>query len=87
MYFTQLTIIKLHNNNMFKHIKLLQGGSDRYHGLHIIVAKSCQCRTVSEVSGPVLYHEYSCLSGTRTGPDFCGIYPHLHYPSVDFLDE
>ena len=45
---------------MFKHIKLLLGGSDRYHGLHIgVVAKSCQCRPVSEVSDPVLNHEHS----------------------------
>ena len=36
--------------NMFKHIKLLQCGSDRYHGLHRrVVAKSCQCRTICEV--------------------------------------
>ena len=40
---------------MFKHIKLLQSGSDRYHGLHKRVkTESCQCRTVGEVTGPVL---------------------------------
>ena len=73
---------------MFKHIKLLQGGSDRNHGLHRRVeAKSCQCKTVGEVSGPVLNHEHSCLSGTRTGPDSCGIDWQLHYLSVNFLDE
>ena len=55
IYYTQPTIIKAHRNNMLKHIKLLQSGSDRYHGLHKRVkAKSCQCRTVGEVSGPVL---------------------------------
>ena len=73
---------------MFNLIKLIQVGFDRYHGLHIrVVAKLCQCRTVSEVVGPVLNHEHSCLSGTRTGPDFYGISPQLHYTSVDFLDE
>ena len=75
---------------MFKHksFKLLQSGSDRYHGLHRrLMAKSCQCRTVGEVSGPVLNHEHSYISGTRTGPDSHGIFRLLHYPSVDFLDE
>ena len=49
---------------MFKHTKFLQCGSDRYHGLHRrVVAKSCQCRPVSEVSGPVLNHELSRLEG------------------------
>ena len=44
--------------------------SDRYHGLHRrVMAKSCQCRTVGEVSGPVLNHEHSYISGTSTGPD------------------
>ena len=73
---------------MFKHIKLIQGGSDRYHGLDKrVVTKSCQCRTVGEVSGPVLNHEHSCPSGTRTGTDSHGIDWQLHYPSVNFLDE
>ena len=75
---------------MFKHIKLLQGGSDTLTdtmvSLHIrVVAKSCQCRTVREVSNPVLNHEHSCLSGTRIYPEFYSIFPQLHYPSVDFL--
>ena len=71
---------------MFKYIKLLQGGSDRYHGLHRrVVAKSCQCRMLGEVSGPVLNNEHSCFSGTRTGPDSHGIFRQLHYPIVDFL--
>ena len=51
------------------------------------MAKYCQCRTVGEVSGPVLNHEHSYISGTRTGPDSHGIFRLLHYPSVDFLDE
>ena len=73
---------------MFRHKKLLQGGSDRYHGLHKrFVATSCQCRTVGEVSGPVFNHEHSCLSGTRTGPDSHGIDRQLHYPSVNFFDD
>ena len=88
MYFKQSTIIKSHSNNMLKYIKLLQGGSDRHHGLHKrVVAKSLQCRTVGEVSGLVLNHGHSCLSGTRTGPDSHGIDRQLHYPSVDFLGE
>ena len=46
-----------------------------YHGLHRrVVAKSCQCRTVGEVSGHVLNHKHSCLSGTRTGSDSHDIY-------------
>ena len=45
------------------------------------MAKSCQCRTVGEVSGPVLNHEHSNLSDSH------GICQQLHYPSVDFLDE
>ena len=73
---------------MFKHIKLLQGGSDRYHGLHIgVVAKSCQSRTVSEVSCTVFNHEHNYLSGTRTCPEFYGICSQLHYPSVDFFGD
>ena len=45
--FTQSTIIKSHSINIFKHMKLLQCGSDRYN--RRVVAKSCQCRTVCEV--------------------------------------
>ena len=63
--------------------KLLLGGSDRYHGLHRrVVAKTCQCITVGEVSGPVLNQDHSCLSGTRTSTDSHGICRQLHYPSV-----
>ena len=53
------------------------------------MAKSCQRRTEGqdEISGPVLNHEHSYLSGTRTGPDSHGIFRLLQYPSVDFLDE
>ena len=71
---------------MFKHITLLQGSSGRYHGLHIrVVAKSCQCRMLGEVSGPVLNHERSCFSGTRTGSDSHGIIcRQLYYPSNDY---
>ena len=78
---------------MFKHIKFLQGGSDRYHGILVSIEGlwpnlvSVHCTTVGEVSGPVFNHEHSCLSGTRTGPDSHGICRHLHYPSVDHLDE
>ena len=50
------------------------------------MAKSCQCIMVGEVGGPVL-NEHSCLSEKRAGPDFHGIFPQLHYPSVDCLDE
>ena len=74
IHFTRSTIIKSHSNNMFKHTKLLQGGSDRYHGFHRrVVAKSCQCRMLGEVSGPVLNQEQSCFSGTRTGHDSHGM--------------
>ena len=70
IYFTRSTKIKSHSNNMFKHIKLPQGGSGRYHGLHRrVVAKSCQCIMLGEVIGPVLNHEHSCFSGTWTGPE------------------
>ena len=58
------------------------------HGQHRrVMAKSCQCKTVGEVSGSLLNHEHSYLSGTRTGPDSHGICRQLYYPSVDFLDE
>ena len=64
-------------------IKLLQGGSNRYHGLHRrVVAKFSQCRTVGEVSGPLLNHEHSRLSGTRVGLVYhgIGICPQLYNP-------
>ena len=76
---------------MFKHIKFLQGGSGRYHGILVSieglwpnlvsvqqsVRLAALCLTMSS--------EHSCPSGT--GPDSHRIFRHLRYPNVDFLDE